>query len=131
MATKKTTIAVYGSLRPGMYNSNGLTYKDLGEHKLNYYKMYDLGNYPGIVESPSYMDCITINVLEIDAEDCVAIDMMELQAGYFIKPIYIDGYYCKLYVFNEKYLNDTKIQVGTGNWVTYYHAKNSVNKITK
>lgn len=116
-------LAVYGSLRPSMYNSKGLQYTDKGELKLSYYKMYDLGDYPGVVRSNSFMDTITINILEVDSQLASSIDMMEIHAGYFIIPIWADGHNCKLYLYDKSLITDKHKEVVHGDWIAYYNNK--------
>lgn len=122
----KVILAVYGSLRPGMYNADKIKYTHMGTHNIAGYEMYDLGSYPGIVKTTSFLDKVEVDLIEVDAQTGAAIDIMEINAGYFIVPIYIMGTLCKLYVYDRKYIKDDMIPIKNGNWVDYV-----INRLSK
>ena len=112
-------LAVYGSLRPGMYNADKIKYKHIGTHQISGYEMYDLGSYPGIVKTDSLLDKVEVDLIEVSATTAAAIDIMEINAGYFIVPKYVGSDLCKLYVYDRNYIEDDMKPIPGGNWVTY------------
>lgn len=80
---------VYGSLRKGEHNHDLLMTG--GPERVGLIRntrMYSLGSYPCIVESPDYRDVVHGEVYEID-EDVMfgMLEPMESGAGYFLKGV--------------------------------------------
>jgi gamma-glutamylcyclotransferase (GGCT)/AIG2-like uncharacterized protein YtfP len=117
-------IAVYGSLRPGHYNFKRFNdvfpgfINHIETHKINGYKLYNLGAYPAAVESGDLDDTIEVDILEItDPYIYSSIKNMELGAGYYVEEIDISNHTCEIFL---KYEEDVK-QIGgelvkSGNW---------------
>ena len=124
-------LAVYGSLRPGMYNSQRINYTHIGTYQISGYEMYDLGSYPGIVKTTNFSDKVEVDLIEVTAETAAAIDIMEINAGYFIVPIYVAANLCKLYIYDRNYIKDDMTPIPNGNWVSYVSDRLLKEKLKK
>lgn len=112
----KHKVAVYGSLRSGMYNRRGFpTLKTLETTRLEGYKMRSLGGYPYIY--PSDTDSVVVELCEVEDEDYGYIRRMELGAGYDEVPVEINGDTYLIYVYRRD--NDHNQLVGNGDWVDF------------
>lgn len=114
-STQMERIAVYGSLRKGMYNyrffENGMTYIKTVE--ISGYNLYSLGAYPYIVKGNN---TLTVDVMEVTPQTKKSIDLMELGAGYKSEIILIDDQPTTIYTFNRP-INDAIVE--HGDWVKY------------
>ena len=113
---KKHKIAVYGSLREGMYNRRGFnTLKTTGNHRISGYKMRSLGGYPYIY--PSERGSVVVELCEVENDDYNSIRMMELGAGYEEVTETIGGVDYIIYVYNRD--DDRHDLIVDGDWVKY------------
>ena len=126
---KKNIIAAYGSLREGQYNN--LAFKShfgkdaltlIDKDKLPGYLMYDLGMFPGIIESDIPDEHIVVDYLECGSNDIFQIiEDMELNAGYRADTIFSKKLNCNvtLYVFDDESISTYCSLVENGDWVNY------------
>ncbi len=112
--------AFYGSLRRGMEN-----YEPLKEH-LHYqfhvwlagYQLYSLGPYPFAIRTGSPTDKILVEVFEVTNVDTRnTIHQIEMEAGYFMDTIVIDGQLVNIYLYENK--ADYPFVFG-GDWVKFF-----------
>lgn len=87
LAFDRNFILVYGTLRKKQYNyerirhvfgKNSLIY--IGDTRLDYHRMYDLGNYPAII--PGGSKSIVVELMFCNDDVYKAINEMETSAGY-------------------------------------------------
>lgn len=112
--------AFYGSLRRGMEN-----YEPLKEN-LRYqfsiwitgYQLYSLGPYPFAYRTGSPTDKILVEVFEVtNLVTEQTIHQIEMEAGYFLDTITIDGQSVKIYLYENK--ADYPFVFG-GDWVQFF-----------
>lgn len=89
-------VAVYGSLRVGEGNYNHFFTEEehLGTGKINGFKLYSLGCYPGIRPSGNSEDKVVVDLFDIKNEDTLqSVHRMEQGAGYTIErvPVKMDS----------------------------------------
>lgn len=120
-------VAVYGSLRPGMYNYDRFQKLFPGDilpkesFKLKGFKMFNLGSYPGIIPS-NEKDHITIDILEVSEQSYLKIRDMELNSGYYEDKINLpNGSNASIFIYS----NSTKLKesVDSGDWVEFLNSK--------
>lgn len=113
-------ICVYGSLRLNEYNYNRCkkqyqnNFNWIKTIKLEGYKLYSLGAYPGIKESKYSDDIIIADILEISLDCYNDIFRMEIGANYSCKIIPIDGIDTTIYLYNG-IVNENKL-INNGDW---------------
>jgi gamma-glutamylcyclotransferase (GGCT)/AIG2-like uncharacterized protein YtfP len=112
--------AFYGSLRRGMEN-----YEPLKEN-LRYqfsiwitgYQLYSLGPHPFAYSTGSPTDKILVEVFEVtNLVTEQTIHQIEMEAGYFLDTITIDGQSVKIYLYENK--ADYPFVFG-GDWVQFF-----------
>ncbi len=124
---EKRYVAAYGSLRKDEYNYDRLQiyFKDglkyLFTTELGGYLLYDLGSYPGIIESADATKTIVIDILECSNEAFHNINIMELGANYNAKVVNIKGVDCTIYIYKGKV--HTKSLVKDGDWTKHLTLK--------
>ena len=126
-------MALYGSLRNGLYNSRRFDLPNksefLGTARVNGYALYSLGPYPAVY--PSENSSVTVEVRRFlgrqQLEVAKSIDYMELFGGYHrecvdleMEKLKIKGF---IYVYDEK--PETE-KIEHGDWV--YHLKENDKK---
>ena len=112
--------AFYGSLRRNMEN-----YEPLKEHLLYQYhtwlqgyQLYSLGPYPFAIRTNSPTDKILVEVFEINHQPTIdAIHQIEIEAGYFLDSVIIDGQAVNIYLYADK--SDYPFVFG-GDWVKFF-----------
>lgn len=113
-------IIVYGSLRLNEYNYNRLKeqYEDnfnwLKTIKLQGYKLYSLGAYPGIKESKYIDNELVCDIIEVSLECYNSIFRMEIGANYECKIIPIEGIDITIYLYKGT-VNENKLIIN-GDW---------------
>jgi gamma-glutamylcyclotransferase (GGCT)/AIG2-like uncharacterized protein YtfP len=127
---KEMTIALYGSLRSGLYNFRRFDLQNksefLGMTKVNGYALHSLGPYPGIY--PSEESFVVAEVRKFSGKEQLevakSIDYMELFGGYHreyvdleIEDRKIRGF---IYVYDEK---PETGKIEHGDWVCYLNEK--------
>lgn len=127
---KELIIALYGSLRDGLYNSRRLNLQNrsefLGITKVRGYALYSLGPYPGVY--PSEDSYVIAEVRRFSGKEQLevarTIDYMELYGGYHRE--YVDlgigeqkfrGF---IYVYDEKPESE---RIDHGDWTKYLREK--------
>jgi gamma-glutamylcyclotransferase (GGCT)/AIG2-like uncharacterized protein YtfP len=118
--TKASKYAFYGSLRRGMrlYDQYKLSLKYLNSVWLQGFDLYSLGNYPYAIRSENQKNKILVEIFEItNKETEQEIINIEIEAGYVIEEILIDGEVIKIFLF-ENSTNDRKVD--SGDWVTFF-----------
>jgi gamma-glutamylcyclotransferase (GGCT)/AIG2-like uncharacterized protein YtfP len=127
-------MALYGSLREGLYNSRRFDLKNrsklLGIAKANGYALYSLGPYPGIY--PSENSSVIVEVRKFSGkqqlEVAKSIDYMELFGGYHREYIDIEieekSVRSIIYVYDEK--PETE-KIEHGDWIYYLKEKEDKN----
>lgn len=127
---KELIIALYGSLRDGLYNSRRLNLQNrsefLGITKVRGYALYSLGPYPGVY--PSEDSYVIAEVRRFSGKEQLevarTIDYMELYGGYHRE--YVDlgigeqkfrGF---IYVYDEKPESE---RINHGDWARYLREK--------
>lgn len=123
-------MALYGSLRDGLYNSRRFDLQNksefLGTTKVSGYALYSLGSYPGIY--PSEDSCVIAEVRRFSGKQNIevakSIDYMELFGGYHREYVDLEigeqkfrGF---IYVYDEK--PETGI-IEHGDWTRYLKEK--------
>ncbi len=123
-------MALYGSLRNGLYNSRRFDLQNrsefLGTTKVNGYALYSLGPYPGIY--PSENSCVLAEVRRFSGkqqlEIAKSIDYMELFGGYHREYVDLEigeqkfrGF---IYVYDEKPESE---RIEHGDWARYLNEK--------
>ncbi|MFM7429766.1 MAG: gamma-glutamylcyclotransferase [Flammeovirgaceae bacterium] len=112
--------AFYGSLRRGMEN-----YEPLKEN-LHYqfstwltgYQLYSLGPYPFAIRTDSPTDKILVEVFEVNSlQTEQTIHQIEMEAGYFLDSVSIDGQAVKIYLYENK--ADYPFVFG-GDWIKFF-----------
>jgi len=120
MENKNKKILVYGSLRKGEYNYK--RFKSMFKDGLKYietlniqgFRLYDLGSYPGIKETPTDTTLV-VDVMECDPACYASIYGMEIGANYVAKNIVINNEDHTIYV----YQGSTHKLVESGDWSKY------------
>ena len=106
--TQKERIAVYGSLRKGMYNyrffENGMTY--IKTTQIEGFDLYSLGAYPYVVKGNGNL---IVDIMEVTPQTKQSIDLMELGAGYQSSILTIDDQPTTIYIFNQP-INDAIVE---------------------
>ena len=115
-------IFVYGSLRVGEYNFNAFqTHYNINPIKTNVklkgYKLFSLGQYPGIIEDLN--STIIGDILQVNEECYKHIHKMEINANYIEKEIKIKELICKIYIYE----GNTTNEVIHGDWTRFLKEK--------
>jgi gamma-glutamylcyclotransferase (GGCT)/AIG2-like uncharacterized protein YtfP len=116
-------LAVYGTLKSGFTNNillGGSTY--IGTDTLEGYKMYDLGFFPGVLESDNPEDTIEVELWDIDEATLRGCDRLEgyvpdwPESSLFLRKETDEGHI--IYIFNDRSGNLLKddLIVKDGNW---------------
>lgn len=114
--------AFYGSLRRGMgnYKFYESDLKYIETRRITGYKLYALKDYPYAVRSSVESDSLVIEIFQIEDSRVVqAIHQMELEAGYVLELIEVDGAWVGIYLF-EQAGDDSSVE--SGDWVEFYGA---------
>ena len=126
-------MALYGSLRNGLYNSRRFDLPNksefLGTTRVNGYALYSLGPYPAVY--PSENSSVVVEVRRFSGkqqlEIAKSIDYMELFGGYHREYVDLEmeqqKIKCFIYVYDEK--PETEI-IDHGDWI--YYLKENDNK---
>lgn len=122
---QQNNYAFYGSLRPKMYNFNAFKsrYNDdvkvLEEEKeIEGYKLYSLGAYPYAIKTGNPADKMKVSLCKVTNSAESNVHRMEIGAGYYYDEVSVDGENYGIYLFSDKYHNDTRL-VESGDWVAY------------
>ncbi|HTF18104.1 MAG TPA: gamma-glutamylcyclotransferase family protein [Chryseolinea sp.] len=112
--------AFYGTLRQGMENhlafAKALAY--LKTETLTGYRMYSLGEYPYIVYTGHANDLIVVDLFHIaNSEAEEMIHEMEIDAGYILSSVVIDGSKFGIYLFVANQVGDELLP--GGDWVAH------------
>lgn len=113
-------ICVYGSLRLNEYNYTyfkqryGEDFKWLKTIKLQGYKLYSLGSYPGIKESKWADDELVCDIIEVSPECYNSIFRMEIGADYECKIIPVEGIDTTIYLYKGS-VNENNL-INNGDW---------------
>lgn len=115
-----TVFAFYGSLRRGMENhvlhKNHLKY--LFSARLRGYKLYSRGEFPIAVRSNNTNDSIVVEIFSIaDRTTREMIHKLEMDEGYFLETISIDGVEAGIYLVENP---ENYPLVKSGDWVTFF-----------
>lgn len=118
-----TVFAFYGSLRRGMENhllhKNHLKY--LFSAHLRGYQLYSLGDFPIAVKSPDMNNSIVVELFSIvDRTTREMIHKLEMDEGYFLESITVDGTEAGIYLHNSP---ENYPLVQSGDWVTFFREK--------
>lgn len=80
--------------------------------------MYSVGDYPIVVKTQSPAETVVVEVFEIQSNKvCQEIEAMEIEAGYYIDIITLQGQKVAIFLFKES--NGFK-EVEGGNWHKYF-----------
>lgn len=123
----KRFIAVYGSLREGDYNYERFKaifkddFKKITEPiEIKGYRLFDLGSYPGIVESTDNHK-LTIEIIQCSQECYNTILTMEVNAGYKVSEIHVNDngvmYDCSIFIYQGNRTNCPIVD--NGDWISY------------
>lgn len=125
-------LAVYGSLREGMFNNSLLkvpNVKYLGEGYVNGFYLVDLGCYPGAMVSKP-QDRIKVDIYDVDNERAQNyIDSMESGAGYVKRIVTAkllnssETIDCNMYAYNYGREKPRILE----DWVEHYNNKFKVD----
>lgn len=123
-------VAVYGTLREGQhhYIACGSPNVVVSKKTISGFKMYDIMGIPACCKaSPNHK--IIIDVIELTPEYSTEIDIMEINAGYYIDTIMCSGEPVKIYLWEEKYLkNKRRIEIVTnGDWILHKNKKYAIS----
>jgi len=115
--------AFYGTLRRGMENhqafATSLHYLD--SSILKGYRMYSLVDYPYVVFTGNAYDSISIELFQItSAHTEQMIYQMEMEAGYILSTVVVNGNKFGLYIFPG--VDPAHASVPQGDWVKYTHS---------
>jgi gamma-glutamylcyclotransferase (GGCT)/AIG2-like uncharacterized protein YtfP len=115
-----TVFAFYGSLRRGMENhalhSDHLKY--LFSARLRGYRLYSRGEFPVAVKSASPSDSMVVELFSIvDRSTREMIHKLEMDEGYYLEKINVDGIDTGIYLFNDP---GNYQHVESGDWVTFF-----------
>ena len=118
-----TVFAFYGSLRRGMENhlfhKNHLKY--LFSARLRGYNLYSLGDFPIAVKSSDPDNSIVVELFSIvDRTTREMIHQLEIDEGYFLETITVDGIEAGIYLHNKA---ENYPLVQSGDWVTFFRQK--------
>ncbi|MGA9189126.1 MAG: gamma-glutamylcyclotransferase [Methanosarcina sp.] len=127
---KEIIMALYGSLRDGLYNSRRFDLQNrselLGTTKVRGYALYSLGPYPGIYPSEGFSVVVEVRRFsgKQQLEVAKSIDYMELFGGYHREYVNLEIDEQKIrgfiYVYDEK--PETE-KIDHGDWVYYLKEK--------
>lgn len=118
-----STYAFYGSLRRGMDNHEvyaaGLRY--LFSAWICGFKLYSRGEYPCVTQTGINDDRVMVEVFEItDVVTEEGIHQLELEEGYDLKQIEIDGRTVGIYLYQSV---ENYQEVPEGDWVDFYRKR--------
>lgn len=121
-----STYAFYGSLRRGMDNyaiyAAGLQY--LYSARLTGFKLYSRGEYPCVVETGNRTDSTLVEVFKIlNAETEEGIHQLELDEGYYLKNVQIQGNSVGIYLFKSA---ENYQEVLSGDWVDFFRKRDKL-----
>lgn len=116
--------AFYGSLRRGLENHR--LYADHLKYQFSFrlagFKLYSLGEYPCAVPSSLRSDSIVVEIFEIGEPNiALEIDNMEIEAGYYIDNVTVNGILSSIFLFKEA---DTLEAVKGGDWLKFIENRN-------
>lgn len=112
--------AFYGTLRIGMENHQvfAKTLVHIRSKTLQGYRMYSLKEYPYVIRTDDQNDHIIVDLFQIASEKTEEmIYEMEIDAGYVLSTVMIEGIKFGIYVFEEPIAGDE--YVDGGDWVSY------------
>ena len=112
--------AFYGTLRMGMENHQvfAKTLVYLKTTMLKGYRMYSLSEYPYVIRTGAESDFIIVDLFQITSDKTEEmIYEMEVDAGYVLSAVTIDGIKFGIYLF-ETTMSDDEYLEG-GDWVSY------------
>jgi gamma-glutamylcyclotransferase (GGCT)/AIG2-like uncharacterized protein YtfP len=125
----KHFVFIYGSLRRGCAGAMSVRFpksKFVGEAKVSG-KLYDLGDYPGLLTNEAVASQVVGEVYELDAELLDQLDDFEVSNNYVRKPVEIllpDGpRLCWVYEPDPDFYSLTTL-IASGDWVQYARKKN-------
>lgn len=108
-------IAVYGSLREGEYNFNAFPdAKKVKQSRVEGFKLYSLGAYPGAIKSESEEDTMVVDIIEVGEASYERIRAMELGAGYTEESVDIEGEEYPIYVYRRQPREENLVE--SGDW---------------
>lgn len=128
MSKKFHIIAVYGSLRLGMYNFDSFKrhfqddFEFIRTITTSGFELYDLGPYPCAVKTDAPSDIIVIDLIKVSEECKQALDQMEFGAGYVLASVNYDNKIYPIYVM-DKAPSKAK-RVPNGDWHVFSTTKN-------
>jgi gamma-glutamylcyclotransferase (GGCT)/AIG2-like uncharacterized protein YtfP len=110
-------VAVYGSLRPPMYNFVSFNHhyggiEILGETTIQGYDLYSFGSYPGAVKGDGNL---VVTLLEVPKDCFEDMDCMEYGAGYKREKVLVNGDEYTMWIYPK--VRGT--HVPGGDWVKY------------
>ncbi len=120
MTEKIRHYAFYGTLRKGLdnYRHCASELKYLRTIVIAGFKMHSLIDYPYAVRTADPLHTIKADLFEIiDPETEEMIYEMELEAGYILSNIEVDGTKFGIYLFNQSHPNHAVI--GHGDWTLW------------
>ncbi|MEJ1237780.1 gamma-glutamylcyclotransferase [Chryseolinea sp. T2] len=112
--------AFYGTLRMGMENHQvfAKTLVYLKTTTLQGYRMYSLAEYPYVIRTGVESDSIVVDLFQITSGNTEEmIYEMEIDAGYVLSTVTIEGIKFGIYLF-ETTMTDDEVVEG-GDWVSY------------
>lgn len=128
---KRTLIAVYGSLREGLYNHSLLSdAKYIGAFTSDpIFSMYDLGHFPAIVNKGNFT--VEFEVYAVNKKEAEQVDSLEGYTGndensWYKKGVIDTPFGKAFYYYFDKDSNDKMKEsdlIASGNWKDYYLTK--------